>query len=283
MTLLDHMAGGVTTTCLAWAVTRSDGRVLGFTDHDCDLSFDGLSFRAGTGLTAKTLQQSTGLSVDNTEAVGAFSDDAMTEADLRAGRFDGADVRCWLVNWAEPDQRMMRFRGTIGEVSHGTGGFRAELRGLAEALNRPQGRIIQAGCDASLGDGRCGFDVDQPGYSGVFDLLEVRDRRELVLRPDGGFEPGWFERGSCRLLGDAADGQTGWIKSDRIDGAVRRVELWQEPGVAPVAGSQVHLVAGCDKRSVSCRNKFNNFNNFRGFPDVPSEDWLMAAPQRNSG
>ena len=39
MSLLDHLAGGVTTTCLAWAVTRGDGVVLGFTDHDRNLSF----------------------------------------------------------------------------------------------------------------------------------------------------------------------------------------------------------------------------------------------------
>ena len=39
----------------AWAVTRTDGEVLGFTDHDCRLSFDGMVFRADTGLTAQAL------------------------------------------------------------------------------------------------------------------------------------------------------------------------------------------------------------------------------------
>ena len=38
----------------------------------------------------------------------------------------------------------------------------------------------------------------------------------------------------------------------------------------------VRLVAGCDKRAVSCHNKFSNFVNFRGFPHLPSEDWIMA-------
>ena len=69
-----HLATGLTTVARCWALTRSDGLRLGFTDHDCDLDFDGLSFRAGTGLSAMALQQATGLSVDNTEALGALSD-----------------------------------------------------------------------------------------------------------------------------------------------------------------------------------------------------------------
>lgn len=283
MTLIEHMAGGVTTTCLAWAVTRDDGVALGFTDHDRDLSFGGMVFRAGTGLSARALQQSTGLSVDNTEAVGAFSDGAVTEMDLRAGRFDGAEVRCWLVNWAEPDQRMLRFRGSIGEVSHGPSGFRAELRGLAEGFNRPQGRVIQPACDAALGDARCGFDVTLPGYAGVFGVTALREAHVFELGDADGFEPGWFERGSCRFVGGSAAGLTGWVKVDRVERGQRVVELWQEPGGPVAVGDQVHLVAGCDKRGVTCRTKFDNFANFRGFPQVPSEDWLTASPQRRSG
>ena len=64
--LLAHLATGATTICRAWAVTRKDQRVLGFTDHDGDLEFGGIVFRANTGLSARALQLATGLSVDNT-------------------------------------------------------------------------------------------------------------------------------------------------------------------------------------------------------------------------
>ena len=75
---LTHMQSGVTTVCRAWAITRRDGVTFGFTDHDLPLAFDGLSFKAETGLSAMALQQSTGLSVDNSEALGALSDAAVT-------------------------------------------------------------------------------------------------------------------------------------------------------------------------------------------------------------
>ncbi|MBP9047287.1 MAG: DUF2163 domain-containing protein, partial [Tabrizicola sp.] len=98
--LLSHLATGSTTVCRAWTVRRRDGLVLGFTDHDRDLVVDGVACRADTGMTARALQQTTGLSVDNSEAFGALSAAAITEDDLTAGRFDGAEVQAYLVNWA---------------------------------------------------------------------------------------------------------------------------------------------------------------------------------------
>ncbi|MCX8507283.1 MAG: DUF2163 domain-containing protein, partial [Rhodobacteraceae bacterium] len=86
-----HLATGVTTLARAYSLTRKDGLVLGFCDHDRDLTFEEIVFRADTGLTTKALQSGTGLSVDNTEAFGALSSDAITEEDILAGRYDGAE------------------------------------------------------------------------------------------------------------------------------------------------------------------------------------------------
>jgi len=132
--LLAHARRGLTTLCTAWAIRRRDGVTLAFTDHDQPLDFDGLAFRADSGLSARALAQSTGLSVDNTEALGALSDDAIREDEIEQGRFDGAEVCCWRVNWADVTARCMIFRGTIGEMQRAGGAFRAELRGLTEAL-----------------------------------------------------------------------------------------------------------------------------------------------------
>src|SRR5699024_7658383 len=154
-----------------------DGVVMGFTDHDGPLSFEGLTFRADTGLSALALQQTTGLSVDNTEALGALSDASIREEDIEAGRYDGAESRGWRVNWQDVRQRHLQFRGTIGELRRSGGAFEAELRGLTEALNRPMGRVYQKPCSAVLGDRACGFDVDTPGYSKELTPVEITDRR----------------------------------------------------------------------------------------------------------
>lgn len=275
---LEHAASGLTTLCRAWAINRADGTSFGFTDHDCDLSFDGITFRADTGLSAAALAQSTGLSVDNTEALGALSDASVREDEIEAGRFDGAEVTAWLVNWAEPDVRWLQFRGTIGEIRRSGGAFQAELRGLTEALNRPLGRIYQKPCTAVLGDANCAFDLSAPGYVHEGPVDRVIDGRVFEWDDLNGFEPLWFQRGRLDVVSGTGAGLWGMIKSDLVRDGVRRVELWEPVRASGLDGETMRLTAGCDKRFETCRLKFNNLLNFQGFPDLPSEDWMMAYP-----
>jgi len=273
-----HLDSGVSTLCRCWRVVRRDGVAFGFTDHDRTLSFDGVDFIPDSGMAAYAIQQGTGLSVDNSEAIGALSDSALTEADIVAGRFDGAGVTSWLVNWADPAERMVLFRGTIGEVKRGGGAFQAELRGLSEDLNQPQGRVYQAPCGAVLGDAACGVDLSDPAYRAEVAVDMIDGPAAFGFSTLGGFADRWFEKGRLTVLTGAAAGLVGMIKNDRLTGAARRVELWQAPGADVQTGDAVRLEAGCDKRAATCRDKFSNFINFQGFPHIPGEDWLMAFP-----
>lgn len=276
--LADHLATGLTTLCHAWAVTRADGTVFGFTDHDLDLTFDAITFRAGSGLAARALQQSTGLSVDNTEALGMLTDTAISDADIEAGRFDGADVRCWRVNWADPAQRLLMFRGTIGELRRTGAAFTAELRGLTEALNRPLGRIYQKPCTAVLGDSACRVDLSSPAHSLTLPVITVTEARTLRLSEPGPHSPGWFRRGRLVVLDGAAAGLSSAIKRDSVTGSWREVDLWEPLRAALQPGDRVTLTSGCDKRFATCRDKFANLLNFQGFPDLPPDGWMLRDP-----
>ncbi len=279
--LRTHLATGATTTCNCWALTRRDGVELGFTDHDGPLNFDGIDFKADAGMTALALQQTTGLSVDNTEAIGALSSAAIREEDIDAGRYDGAEIRSWLVNWADVSQRQLQFRGSIGELRRRDGAFEAELRGLTEALNRPLGKVYQKPCGAVLGDAACGFDLGTVGYFELRVVEVVENRQVFRFTTLGGIPDGWFKHGRMAMLGGTAQGLIGLIKRDVMDGADRVIELWQPFRANVVAGDQLRLEAGCDKRMGTCRKKFNNIVNFQGFPDLPGDDWSIATPRQN--
>jgi uncharacterized phage protein (TIGR02218 family) len=277
----EHVENGLTTLCRCWLITRKDGVIFGFTDHDCKLEFDGLTFKADSGLSALALDQSTGLSVDNTEALGALSDAAVREEDIESGRFDGADVRAWMVNWADTSMRWLQFRGSIGELRRKGGAFQAELRGLAEALNRPLGRIYQKGCTAVLGEAGCQFDLEKPGYTESLPIEAVEEARVFSWAELDGFEPAWFARGRLTVTSGQASGLWGSIKQDRFENGHRIVELWEPIRGGLAVGDQVKLTAGCDKQLSTCRLKFNNFANYQGFPDLPSEDWVAAFPKKD--
>ncbi|MEM1428781.1 MAG: DUF2163 domain-containing protein [Pseudomonadota bacterium] len=277
--LFGHLAEGATTVCRAWGMERADGERLGFTDHDRDLSFEGWTFRAGTGLTAGMLTQTTGLSVDNIEAEGALTDEAITESDIAAGRYDGAQVTSWLVNWRDTGQRMVLFRGSIGEVTRSGGAFRADLRGLSEELNQPRERVYQRPCAAILGDAACGVDLADPAYSAEVAVVEVAAARQFRFAGLGGYNADWFERGRLRVLGGAAAGLVGQIKIDRERNGFREIELWQDLRAPVAVGDLVRLEAGCDKRMATCRAKFGNAVNYRGFPHIPGDDWITSYPR----
>ncbi len=278
-----HLQTGITSTCRAWALERKDGTIMGFTDHDGPLTFDGITFRADTGLSALAIQQSTGLSVDNTEALGALSDVSIREEDIEAGRYDGAEIRAWLVNWQDVRQRHLQFRGTIGELRRSGGAFEAELRGLTEALNRPLGRVYQKPCSAVLGDEACRFKVDTLGYSKELVAVEIIERRAFRFAEFGGFDADWFQHGRLIVKSGSALGLSGLVKRDYVEGAERIIELWHPLRADVRVGDLLRLESGCDKRAVTCRLKFQNFYNFQGFPDIPGDDWSITDPSRSSG
>lgn len=272
-----------TTICRAWEIRRADGLVLGFTDHDASLGFDGVTFRPDHGMSARALVQGSGLSVDNSEAEGALSDDAITERDLLAGLWDGATLRMWEVDWTSPARRSLIFAGSLGEVSRSRGAFRAELRGLSEPLNAPQGRVFHPRCSARLGDAACGVDLAGDGLQSVHEVEGCEEGLIFRFADFPAFDTSWFERGTLEVLGGEAEGLRGMVKNDvALPGGGREIELWQALGIVPQPGDRIRLTAGCDKRGETCRLKFNNFLNFRGFPHLPTEDWLMA-PQAGGG
>jgi uncharacterized phage protein (TIGR02218 family) len=240
-----------------------------------------VTFLAESGFMASALQQSTGLSVDNTEAVGALSDAAISEGDIRAGRYDSAEVQIWLVNWSDPEMRMMQFRGMLGELQQVDGAFRAELRGLTELLNQPQGRVYQKDCAAVLGDRACKLDTTAAQFTAQVPVVEQAEGRTFRFAPTPEHDTGWFERGRLIVQSGAAAGLQGLIKNDVSRGAYREVELWEAIAETVQPGDVIRLVAGCDKRLETCRVKFGNVANYQGFPQIPGDDWLVSYPTRS--
>src|SRR5258707_5481970 len=115
-TLQTKLDSGVTTLARCWVVTRRDGAVLGFTDHDEDVVLGAVTCLAGTGLDSSEATAQLGLSVDGAEIAGALADDSLTEADLAAGRYDAAKVELHLVDWSEPTLGVQLATGLLGEV-----------------------------------------------------------------------------------------------------------------------------------------------------------------------
>lgn len=272
--LQTHLDSRTTTLCHCWRLRLRSGETLGFTDHDEDISFDGTLFEAAAGFTGSEIESSLGLAVDNLEARGALQSAKLDEARLKAGDFDHAEAEIWRVNWRDVSQRVLLRKGHLGEVTHGGSAFAAELRGLSHLLGQTRGRLYQYGCDAELGDQRCGVNLLNPAFSDAGTVQSVNGA-ELVLQAIG-FADDWATRGLIRFDDGAGAGKSLAVKRHRLLNGVTYVSLWAAPPFAVNAGDAVTLFAGCDKQFATCRAKFSNAVNFRGFPHMPGTDFVMA-------
>lgn len=176
--LVARIESGAATLCHVWRLTRADGVVTGFTDHDRDLTVDGLTCRAASGWTAGAEEASVGLAAGSMTAAGVLDDAVLSEADIAAGLYDQASVELWRVDWSQPELRVRLWAGRLARIQReafssryrpsgclSAGRFTAELEGPLAQLERVVGRTYGRMCDARLGDGRCG--VNRALFPGV--------------------------------------------------------------------------------------------------------------------
>lgn len=275
-----HLDGRATKMCYCWKVTRNDGLVQGFTDHDNALTFGGVTYEASSGFTATQFATSLGLAVDNLEVEGALSSDSINEDDLAAGYYDNAKVEVYWVNWSNPAQRHIVSRGFIGEVKRAGVMFQAELRGLSNALQQKTGRKYQRYCNAVVGDARCGVNLTNPAYrgSGVVDIAS--SSRTFTATGLGGFSDDWFTAGVVNWLTGANAGQSMEVKLHNFISGTVSIELWQAMPFEVRTGDTFTVTVGCKQDAATCHSKFGNIANFRGFNLIPGPDMLLFYPKQ---
>lgn len=272
------LATGCTTHCRCWQVSRRDGVTLGFTDHDRDIAFEGVVHRAEAGLTAGALELSTGLRLDSQEVAGALTSDAIAEEDILKGLYDGATVRQYLVDWQDPESRVLLSAGTVGEIRRRGTAFEAEILGLSEALNRPFGRAYGKLCDRVLGDGGCTVDLGDAAHHGTATVEAVLDAARVEVSGLDAFASGLFTEGRVSWLTGANTGAVGHVKRHWAAEGLVRLELWNITPMEVAPGDTFEVEAGCDKRFATCRDRFANALNFRGFPHLPGDDHAAGYP-----
>lgn len=278
-----HLDDGTTTLSWCWRISRADGVALGFTDHDRALSFDGTDFEPESGFAASEIRADSDLSVDAQDATGVLTSDRITETDILDGRWDNAAVELWRVNWADTSQRVLLRRGAVGQIRRGRMAFVAEVRSLAHVLGQTVGRTFQAGCDAALGDARCGIDMENAIYKGTGIVTDLLRDRAFMASGLSGFDAGWFTSGTLTWTDGANAGRITEVLAHGLDGSIATLTLLEAPVRAVAEGDGFIARAGCDKRIATCSAKFANVANFRGFPNIPGQDAVLRYASQDSG
>lgn len=264
------LASELTSFALCWRLERRDGVALGFTSHDLDLTVEGLLYRASPGIAPSAIEDAAIGEASAFEVAGAVSAASLSDADLRAGRWDGAGVRLLAVDWEDPGRFVQLARGELGGVTVRKGAFTADVKGAGAVLDRPIVEETSPECRAELGDARCR--VPLAGRTVVARTLSAAGASVTVDRAEP-VANGWGW-GRLRWL----DGRNGGLVQPVLASAGSTLTLAAPPRFAVIPGTRVELVEGCDKSFDTCRTRFANAANFRGEPHLPGLDLLTRYP-----
>lgn len=274
--LLNHLSGEVTTLATCWKLTRRDGIISGFTDHDHDITVESILYKASTGFTPTAIESTSGLAVDNLDAEGMLADASLTEEDIMAGLYDFAAIEIFMVNYEDVSQGTLKLRrGWLGEVSLQGGRFSAEVRGLAQALAHNIGELYSPSCRAALGDARCKVNLASHTVTGTVDAVSGEERQHFsdLSRSEAS---GTFMAGKVTFTSGANSGLSMEIKEHVYTSGTGGTFVLALPLPYTIAeGDAYTLIKGCDKTLATCRDRFANVLNFRGEPHVPGLDRML--------
>jgi uncharacterized phage protein (TIGR02218 family) len=272
--LATHLAGGLTTLAYLLRITRADGTMLGFTSHDRDLLVSGISYKAADSFSLTEIAGARDLAASNGEVLGMISSTAISDSDIKAGRYDNAAITLLLCNWADTSAGSIILRtGRVGTITHDGLNYRFELIGLLDTLEQTITQTYTRTCRYRLGDTGCTINLTLTTWrktgtlSGVTDTSTMADTARTEAAQ-------FFTGGTLSFTSGLNNGLSYDIKN--FNGGV--FTLWQPTAFTPAIGDAYVAVAGCDKTFATCTGKFSNSVNFGGFPHIPGADRLLQTP-----
>jgi uncharacterized phage protein (TIGR02218 family) len=268
--LASHYAQEVTTICLCLKVQRSDGIVLGCSNHDQAFTIEGVEYAPGCDMSG--LASTDTLAVDNME-ITVLPDETITHIDLLAGRWRGARWTVFQVNYKALDDSPgpaidILKSGTVGEATLNESFFTVELRGKTQPIQQTQGDVTSKTCRARLGDDRCTKDLTAFTFSSTFTAVASGASLTDSARAEAA---DFFGEGEILILDGDAEGLRQKVKS--FEAGVFTLSL--PLPITPAPGDGYTVIAGCRRRlEEDCRDKFDNVLNFQGEPHLPGQDKL---------
>lgn len=269
-----------------WRFTRTDGEVLAFTSHDRPIDFGPLTYTPCSSLNASASESNSTIEgVSNQELTGILSDDAISQSDIEAGKYDDCFIEVFLVAWGDASDEVISvdsvrrlMAGWAGTLSAGDEGFKAEVLGPgAKIAQKAITATFAPGCRWVFGDANCTVDIDALKLEAVVDT--VSDNGEFTLLVTPGTSGATFEQGFIRWLDGVNAGTDTEVKSiDFATGDVATVVLWSPAPFLPSAGDTVEIFPGCDRTKPACQ-AYDNFDSYGGYPDVPGSDALVETPE----
>ena len=273
--------GCLTNEAQCWRIERTDGQVFRFTSHDKTVTFRGEAYTPCASLLSSALQTSAEFgATENMDLSGVIASGQISRGDLWSGKFDGATVEVWRVDWSDPTKADLMVAGQCGSVEFGATTFTFEVTTAGERLQqRPILQPYMPTCRFKLGDVRCGFDLEAARVSGSVTGVTTPDvrtgaKRRIFTDTSRTEVDNYFQLGRLTWTSGENAGVSVDVKSFASDTFILERPMQYEIQI----GDAYTVVPGCDRRFETCRDKFANAINFGGYPHLRGTDDLQETP-----
>lgn len=278
--LLAHLSEPVVTLATLILITRLDGVQLAFTSWDVPIVYNTVTYIPAISMSPSAVKSNADLTTDQMDIIGAIDSDFIHEADIDAGRYDNATVVVARINpyhtsWGV----MIDLTGSLQQVGpYGDGTFQVAISSLGMQLTQQFGDIVTPMCRAILGDSQC--KVNMTGFRHAATVASVSVDNRTLTFVDSQIT-GYYDFGLVKFNSIGGGGGSNYNLNLQIKTSVQLAGtttiVIQEPAPYLVlVGDAVILEAGCDKRPLTCRAKFNNLVNIHADPYVPGNGYLLT-------
>lgn len=249
--------------------------VYGFTSFDRVVVVNGNSYYPNTSISPSSVKKPSAIESSNLDIKGLIASDMLSDLDLRAGKFNDANVTVFIGDFLAGTVIKTLSVGRWGQVRKTDQIWEVTIRTNADILQQSVFQSLSRTCrwTKRLEDPRCGFNIASKTTDGT-----------VTLYPDGGSNrfrisavnfPGFGDNvsvynwtngsGYVKVLTGLNAGyklQINFIY-DPGSGEVG-VQLLQNPPYAFSNGDTLQLIPGCDGSIIMCKYRYSNEAKFGG-------------------
>ena len=254
------------------------GSTIYLTHYPKDLVINGHTYLSSAGYDFTGYTSTTSMSPAMIDLQGISGLAGIGFDEIGSGVFDNARAYLFATTWNSPvEDEEPIVASILGKTTLQDERYTIEEMALIDALNQSVGKTYTAGCPKTFGGteyGGCNKSLASVTVTGT---LTGVTSRSIVTDSARAEAADYFGAGTIQFTSGANAGLKPLEIKSFASGVVETFEPFY---YQPVIGDGYTMIAGCRKRLVDCRDKFNNVVNAGFFLNIPLSSQYAQVGQR---
>jgi uncharacterized phage protein (TIGR02218 family) len=248
-------------------IKSKDGDIIAFSEHHSPLELEGIVYRSSCSSEENSESRAFSDMTGSSCGIVAIFDGAAIEKDeVFLGKFDGAVVNIFMVNYNHLEYGSINIiSGFIDSLEISGEKIYFNIAGIMSILEKTVGDVYSPLCRAKFCDKKCSLAIQNYTFYGA--IATVASDTEFHSEDNAikSKNRDYFKYGFISFESGKNTGVSIEVKQSYLGDIV----LNMSPPRVMEVGNQFKLVSGCDKKFSSCIERFENAINFRGEPNLP--------------